>query len=104
MNIKFSYLYRDAANYKNYNEVVFDNAENLPIQSIETVIKENLIEGQWFIAREWNLPDMHFKNYPWDSEIDHDWHEFDSLEETTNSATGNISMESFLNKIRRRLS
>ena len=102
MNIKFNYLYRDGANYKNYNEVVFDNAKNLSIQSIETVIKENLIEGQWFIASDWNLPDMHFKDYPWDSEIDHDWHGFDSLEQTTGSTTDNISIEAFLKRIQRK--
>jgi hypothetical protein len=40
MNIKFTYLYRDAANYKQYNELVFANPNELPIQKIQSAITE----------------------------------------------------------------
>ena len=30
---------------------------------------------------------MHFKEYDWDDEIDHDWHEFAGLKETNDIPT-----------------
>jgi hypothetical protein len=76
LNLKFCYQYRDGANYKNYNEVVFLNDTGRTIKEIEATIKRALIDGEWFIAVDWKLPDLHFIEYKWDSEIDHDWHEF----------------------------
>ena len=99
MSIKFLYFYRDGANYKNFNEVFFSNPLNLPIEKIEEVIQKNLIDGQWFYANKWNLPDLHFKAYAWDSDIDHDWHEFEAVEQTQESATENLSIEDFLSRL-----
>jgi len=31
MNLKFAYLYRDGANYKNFNEVIFSNPNKIMI-------------------------------------------------------------------------
>ena len=45
-NIKFSYLYRDAGNYKNYGEVIFANPDEMPIEEVEILIKSKLIYGQ----------------------------------------------------------
>jgi len=42
---------------------------------------------------------MHFQEFPWNSEIDHEWHEFECLEETTEQSTENKSIEDFLNLI-----
>ena len=58
-----------------------------------------MIDETWFFADEWNLPDMHFQEFPWNSEIDHEWHEFDCLEETTEQSIENKSIEDFLNLI-----
>lgn len=96
MNIKFSYLYRDGANYKQFNEVVFSNPNNLPMNKIEATIKKRLIDSQWFVAKDWDLPDMHFKEHGWDSDIDHDWHEFEVIEETSEKVTEENSIEDFL--------
>ena len=99
MNIKFCYLYRDGANYKNFNEVIFDNPDGKSREEIETVIRNSLIDETWFVAVKWNLPDMHFQEYPWNSEIDHEWHELECLEETTEQSTENKSIEDFLSLI-----
>jgi hypothetical protein len=96
MNIKLSYLYRDGANYKQFNEVVFHNPRNLSTQEIAATIKEKLIDSQWFVAKDWGLPDLHFKEFTWDSEIDHDWHEFESIEETLDLVTTGNNIEDFL--------
>lgn len=99
MNIKFSYLYRDASNYKQFKEIIFANPNKIALEEIRTKIQSKLMEGSWFIARDWNVPDLHFKEYPWDSKIDHEWHEFDCVEETTEVKTVSISVEEFIEQI-----
>ena len=99
MNIEFSYLYRDASNYKQYHQVVFANPNNISLEKIQTVINNKLIDGNWFVSKNWNLPDMHFKEYSWDNEADHEWHELDCIEETTEHATIEVSIEDFIEAI-----
>ncbi len=48
MNIKFSYRYRDFANYKRHNEVVFSNPSNKSIQEVEQFIKAHLFDDKLF--------------------------------------------------------
>ena len=103
MNIKFCYLYRDAANYKQYNEIIFTNPNDKSLVEIQALIRNNLIDGNWFVAKHWNVPDMHFKEYPWDTDIDHDWHELDSLEETNELSKEKISIEEFLFNVAKKL-
>jgi hypothetical protein len=98
MNIKVVYLYRDYSNYKNWGEIIFENPENISIGTIENQIRECLIEGEWFYAHEWEIPDLHFKT--WNIEDDHCWHEFADVEETTEPATTHNSLKEFLQKIK----
>lgn len=100
VNIKLNYLYRDYSNYKQFNSIVFSNPSRLLPSDIETEIRGKLINGQWFIAKDWNLPDMHFKQYQWDYEVDHNWHEFESVELTPDVASDNQSIDDFLLHIR----
>lgn len=85
MNIKFNCRYRDGANYKQNSTEVFSNRRDLRLEEIEIAIKSALIDECWFYANKWNLKDLHF--YKWDNEIDHEWHEFDFIEETKEDAT-----------------
>lgn len=85
MNIKLQYIYRDAANYKNYGEVIFSNAEDCSLNTVQKIIYANLIDGEYFYAFEWKLPDKHFKD--WDIEIDLGWHEFLAVELTNEKPT-----------------
>jgi hypothetical protein len=98
MNIRFSYLYRDFSNYKKFNEIVFRNPTNKPLEEINQFIKDRLIEGEWFYASEWKVPDLHFDN--WDSEDDHFLHEFHSVEETYEQPAINNSIEDFFSTIK----
>ena len=100
-NIKFVYLYRDGGNYKQHNEIIFSNPNQRPLAEVEKIIRKNLIDNSWFVAKDWNIPDMHFKNYNWDNKIDHDWHEFDRLEETNGITFEPETIEDFLSKINR---
>lgn len=101
MNIKFSYLYRDAGNYKNYNNIIFSNPINISVEQLENCIRNSLIEGLWFDAINWRLPDLHFEEYEWNTELDHNWHEFHLLKETTEDPTTETTIESFLKSIRK---
>jgi hypothetical protein len=92
-NIEFSYLYRDAGNYKNFNSIVFANINNVNIDSLEQLIRSKLIEGNWFYADQWLMPDLHF--HTWNN-FDHDWHEFESVTFTSKSAGFSVSLHSWM--------
>ncbi len=100
MNVKLSYLYRDGGNYKNRHSVVFSNQNSVPLIFIINEVRKCLIDGLWFYANKWQLPDLHFVEYNWDSTIDHDWHEFECVKATIGAATEKISIEDFLSHIR----
>jgi hypothetical protein len=76
-NIKFNYLYRDSSNYKNYGYVIFANTANTGLTEWEAFIKEKLIDGTWFYANEWGLPELFPEQC--DFRIDPTWHEFESV-------------------------
>ena len=99
MNIKFSYLYRDYSNYKKFNEIVFSNPANKPLEEIRKIIKECLIEDEWFYVSEWQVPDLHFRN--WDNEDDHFLHEFESIEVTDEESEKNNTIDDLLITIRK---
>lgn len=98
MHIKLSYLYRDAGNYKNYYEIVFSNPHNISIEEVTTSIENHLIGGLWFVASDWQVPDLHFKDEPWDNDLDHEWHEFDNIVETLELPTTTESIDHLLKR------
>ncbi len=100
MNIKLTYLYRDGANYKQFNEVVFCNPEKILLEEVEETIIASLIDGTWFVADNWSLPNMFFKEYMWNNEVDHNWHEFECVKETEMLPTEEMAINKFLVKIR----
>lgn len=78
MNIRFSYLYRDAGNFKNFGEVVFSNPNNLSLEESSAKIKQALLDEMFFDACTVGIPELFFDDY--DEELDHDWHEFERLD------------------------
>jgi len=72
-NICFTYLYRDASNYKQHGEVIFSNETLLPIEEIKKRIRSSLKDGEFFIARQIHL-EKRFFDALYDD--DHPWHEF----------------------------
>jgi hypothetical protein len=98
-NIKFSYLYRDGANYKNHNSITFDNPDNIEPSALENLIRSKLIDGTWFYVNEWHLPDLHFNT--WDQEIDHPWHEFESVEYSDEALEVVFNLKEFIAAIKK---
>ena len=96
MNIIFCYKYRDGANYKQYNEIVFSNPLKRKVREIELIITEKLIDGLWFVADDWNIPNQFFKECMWNNEVDHNWHEFDGIKQTEENVTEKNTIEDFI--------
>lgn len=79
MNIQFSYLYRDAGNFKNFGDVIFSNTSKLSLDELRSMITKALIDEMFFDAFKSNIPPLFFEDY--DDDLDHDWHEFDQFNE-----------------------
>lgn len=79
MNIRFNYLYRDAGNYKAYGSVVFHGAGSVLVADAEMELERSLIEGNYFVAADVEVPDL--RPAALDCTLDHDWHEVECLEE-----------------------
>lgn len=78
MNTRISYLYRDASNYKQHNEVIVSGT--FTEEQIDTIIG-CLDEGEYFIPRQIGFPEIRFGEI---TEDDHCWFELsrDCFEET----------------------
>jgi hypothetical protein len=100
MNILFCYKYRDGANNKQYNEIIFANPQNTELKEIELLIRQKLIDGLWFVVDDWKIPNQFIKNYMWGNEIDHNWHEFDGVEETKDETTERNTIEDLVSLIK----
>lgn len=81
-NIRFTYMYRDASNYKQHGEVIFTNESRLPLNEIEKQIRSFLNDGEFFIARQIHLEERFFDALYDD---DHPWHAFVGVEATDDS-------------------
>ncbi|PJH76193.1 MAG: hypothetical protein CO064_02535 [Anaerolineae bacterium CG_4_9_14_0_8_um_filter_58_9] len=83
-NIRFTYMYRDASNYKSHGEAVFTNCTSLGVDEIERRIKAALYDGEYFIAWQVKIEELFFEEMPGDD--DHPWHEYAWVEETDRAA------------------
>jgi len=79
-NIRLVYLYRDASNYKQHNEVILSNETLLTVEEVDKQIHSLLSDGLFFIARQVQLEERFFTVV---NEDDHPWHEFVQVEATT---------------------
>jgi len=98
MNIAFHYIYRDGANYKNFNTVIFKNNIDITIEEFKILLKTKLICEEYFYAEEWKLPDLHFGS--WEDEFDHDFHSFEDINYTNETPNAELTMAEFLNIIK----
>ena len=111
-NIKFSYRYRDSGNYKKFGTVIFDNAgsplgepartertEDIDLIELTSLIRSKLIDGEYFYADEWCLPEL-FTEYI-DFRIDPTWHEFETLELADEPADTPLTLTHFIGLVAR---
>ena len=81
-NTALVYLYRDAANYKEWGRVVFEGPIN---EELRQRVKSALMSSENFVADAIRVPQL----FPYleadekfDDRYDHGWHEFHEFEET----------------------
>ena len=85
MQTRLAYMYRDASNYKQHGEAVFEG-EITPEQ--KQVFTKACDSGEYFIASQVGLPDLQTRAIGFhDDTDDHVWSEFDGFELTEDSAT-----------------
>jgi hypothetical protein len=79
-NVRFVYMYRDASNYKQHGEIILSNETQLTVEEVDKQIRSLLSDGLFFIARQVQVEERFFDVV---SEDDHPWHEYVSVEATT---------------------
>ncbi len=92
MNTRFEYLYRDACNYKSYNDVVVSGVLN------KTDIQPYLKDKTFFIPSEIGLPDLQEMEF---SPDDHIWHEIESISPTNDAPTITFSAREIIEGFRK---
>lgn len=98
MNISFNFLYRDGANYKNRGAIIVSNPDNhQDLSLLERKIRSSLFSTEFFYPDHLQLPDLHFEK--WDSELDHGWYEFGSLEFTSEPTTDARTIDVLIQQI-----
>jgi hypothetical protein len=85
LNIKFSYLYRDAGNYKKWAEIIFRNPEGLLLELITKTLRDAFLQDGLFVAHQIRVPDAFLYSQENATSDDHCFHEFDAVELTAES-------------------
>jgi hypothetical protein len=91
VNTRISYLYRDACNYKKFNEVVISGV--ISEKRIKSLLKEEL----FFIPSDVGLQDLQDEIFLSD---DHIWHEFEKIELTEEEPTVEIKAVLLIKKFK----
>lgn len=99
MNTLLEYLYRDASNYKQHGSVVLRGEISLKD------IRPLLIDGEYFIPSQAELPDLQHKfrdqGFEYPTEDDHAWHEIVSVRPTTKQVTVPLHKKEFLAQLQK---
>lgn len=79
-NIKFSYRYRDAGNYKKWADLVFSNPDGLTLEAVTKALKDAFLQDGLFIAHQVRIPETFLFDRGDATSDDHCFHELDSVE------------------------
>ena len=99
--IKFTYLYRDASNYKAWGEIVFINSERVELNEIDTRLRGAFDTDGIFNARQILVPEVFLYAGGNVTVHDHCYHEFYSVESTDCDPTDlqGRSIKTFLDQV-----
>lgn len=98
-NTKIQYMYRDASNYKEHNEVIFAGKVS---QKDFLYLIELMEKDIGFIASEVGLESLQERMTSFPSSDDHVYHTIDGITLTEEEPTESITIEEFMNLIRNR--
>lgn len=93
MNVEFEYRYRDYGNFKNYGRVVFSNRGDLTLPIIQQRIEDSLIDAEFFRSQDLRIPELSFREFPFDPDLDHTFHEFCAVSESNQPATDDLQRD-----------
>lgn len=93
MNTLFSYLYRDASNYKQYEDIILEGTLN---QEEINQIHAKLDNKEFFIPAQVGLENLQTRMMHFPSEDDHIWHELTSIVLTEDAPNTPITAEELL--------
>lgn len=93
MNTKFSYMYRDASNYKQHQDVVFEGELSA---TDRTKLYDHCDENLYFIPSQVGLEDLQERMTGFPGGDDHVWHELDGIESTVEPATETQTASQFV--------
>ena len=85
-NVRLTYMYRDGANYKKWNSVVFSNPERVGVASIKDRLQAAFLVDDAFVADQVRLPEVFLYSDGQIDRDDHCLHEFCSIEKTLDTA------------------
>jgi hypothetical protein len=86
-NIKLHYLYRDGSNYKKWGEIIFCGTDRVSIESVTKGLRDAFLPDGIFVAHQVRIPEVFLASDDYLTSDDHCYHEFDSVEETSDSPT-----------------
>lgn len=99
--VKFSYLYRDAGNYKSWGELIFSNPDGLILEEVDRQLRLAFDQEILFIAHQINAPELFLYAKNNLNDDDHCFHEYDSVElaEMADSRLDSRSIKQFLQQV-----
>jgi hypothetical protein len=102
-NIKFSYLYRDAGNYKKWADVVFSNPEGSTPETVAKALKDAFLQDGLFIAHQIRIPQAFLFDRGDATSDDHCFHELASVEASLDAPndTYSRSITQFITEVKR---
>ncbi len=81
-NLKFSYMYRDGSNHKDFGGIVFPNPQKLAFDTVTKALRKAFMVDGLFVADQVRVPEV-FLFHKWDlNSDDHCYHEFLVVKET----------------------
>ena len=100
-NIKFHYLYRDGSNYKKWAEVVFFDADDMPIEVVTKRLRDAFSPDGLFIAHQVRVPEVFLAAEDQLTSDDHCFHEFAAVEATFDASNDSYrrSISEFLAEV-----
>lgn len=96
-NIKFCYEYRDAGNYKQFNEVIFPAANAVDLVAAEEHLRQHLFDSEFFYPYKLGVPTFEIEK--WNSDLDHHWYFFEGLEPTEEAPNDKRTFQEFLKDV-----
>lgn len=94
MNVRMDYMYRDAGNNKLRENTIFSNNHRLTLCQVADFVQAAFIKGKWFDPDSCGIERLTFERC--DSDLDHEWHEIETISPTIEAVTIDIDIADFL--------